>query len=156
MLPPGGHLLVEVPDPEWIIGRLAGRWWHAWFQPQHLHFVPVGNLVAALADRGLETVAVERGRAHQPVDLLMIVMMLAHRVVPDPAKPWRTERHARLRRALRTGVYLAAGPAMFAAASADQLLAPLIKRGPRSNTYRVLARRTAGEAAAAPPWPEVG
>ncbi|MFI0446433.1 class I SAM-dependent methyltransferase [Actinomadura sp. 6N118] len=145
VLPPGGHLLIEVPDPEWIIGRVAGRWWHAWFQPQHLNFVPLDNLVAALADRGLETVAVERGPAHQPVDFLMIVMMLAHRVVPDPAKPWQPERHARLRRALRTGVYLAAGPAMFAAASADQLLAPLIKRGPRSNTYRVLARRLPGE-----------
>ncbi|MFG2001129.1 methyltransferase domain-containing protein [Spirillospora sp. NPDC048911] len=145
VLAPGGHLLIEVPDPEWIVGRVAGRWWHAWFQPQHLNFVPLGNLVDALADRGLETVAVERGPAHQPVDFLMIVMMLAHRLVPDPAKPWRTERHPRLRRALRAGVYLAAGPAMFVGASADQLLAPLIKRGPRSNTYRVLARRVPAE-----------
>ncbi|WP_395109934.1 hypothetical protein [Actinomadura sp. SCN-SB] len=51
----------------------------------------------------------------------------------------------RERSALRTGVYLAAGPAMFAAASADQPPAPLIKRGPRSNTYRVPARRLPDE-----------
>jgi SAM-dependent methyltransferase len=141
VLPPGGHLLIEVPDPEWIIGRLAGRWWHAWFQPQHLHFVPVRNLVDALAERGLRTVAVERGPAHQPVDLLMIVMMLAHRIVPDPAKPWRSPRLRRVRGAARTAVYVAAGPLMFAAASLDQLLCPLIKRTGRSNTYRVLAER---------------
>ncbi|GAA2459781.1 hypothetical protein GCM10010191_95100 [Actinomadura vinacea] len=147
VLPPGGHLLVEVPDPEWIVGRLAGRWWHAWFQPQHLHFVPLRNLVAALAERGFEVVAVERGPANQPVDLLMIVMMLAHRVVPDPDKPWRSARYRRLRGAARTSVYLAAGPAMFGAAALDQFLHPLIKRTGRSNTYRVLARRGPGAGA---------
>lgn len=141
VLPPGGHLLIEVPDPEWIIGRLAGRWWHAWFQPQHLHFIPLGNLVDALSETGLRTVAVERGPAHQPVDLLMIVMMLAHRIVPDPAKPWRDPRYRRLRVAARTAVYLGAGPLMLGAAVADQLLYPLIRRGARSNTYRVLAQR---------------
>ncbi|XVQ08371.1 methyltransferase domain-containing protein [Spirillospora sp. CA-255316] len=141
VLPPGGHLLIEVPDPEWIVGRLAGRWWHAWFQPQHLHFVPVGNLVEALEQRGFQVVEVHRGEANQPVDLLMIVMMLAHRVVPDPDKPWTPARYRRLRGAARTAVYLAAGPPMFAAASLDQFLHPLIKRSGRSNTYRVLARR---------------
>ncbi|GAA3960726.1 hypothetical protein GCM10023085_49000 [Actinomadura viridis] len=145
VLAPGGHLLIEVPDPEWIVGRLAGRWWHAWFQPQHLHFVPVGNLVAALAERGFHTVEVQRGAAHQPVDLLMIVMMLAHRVVPDPAKPWRSGRWTRTRGAARTAVYLAAGPLMFAAAALDQSLHPLIRRTGRSNTYRVLARRLPDE-----------
>ena len=141
VLPPGGHLLIEVPDPEWIIGRLAGRWWHAWFQPQHLNFVPVGNLVEALERRGFEVVDVQRGAAHQPVDLLMVVMMLAHRVVPDPNKPWRSPRYRRLRGAARTTVYLAAGPFMFAAASLDQFMHPLIRRTNRGNTYRVLARR---------------
>ncbi|MFB4314238.1 methyltransferase domain-containing protein [Actinomadura sp. 21ATH] len=145
VLPPGGHLLIEVPDPEWIIGRLAGRWWHAWFQPQHLHFVTVRNLVGALSERGFTAVAVERGPAHQPVDLLMIVMMLAHRIVPDPAKPWRSARYRRLRGAARTAVYVAAGPLMFAAAALDQFLHPLIKRTGRSNTYRVLARRLPDE-----------
>ncbi|MEW2353860.1 methyltransferase domain-containing protein [Spirillospora sp. NPDC029432] len=145
VLPPGGHLLIEVPDPEWIVGRLAGRWWHAWFQPQHLHFVTVRNLVGALSERGFTAVAVERGPAHQPVDLLMVVMMLAHRVVPDPAKPWRSARYRRLRGAARTAVYVAAGPLMFAAAALDQFLHPLIKRTGRSNTYRVLARRLPDE-----------
>jgi SAM-dependent methyltransferase len=146
VLPPGGHLLIEVPDPEWVGGRIAGRLWHAWFQPQHLNFVPVGNLVEALAERGFRTVAVERGAAHQPIELLMVVMILAHRAVPDPAKPWRrTTRYRRLKVAARTGVYLAASPLMLTAAAADQLLYPIIKRGGRSNAYRVLAQRTADD-----------
>ncbi|MGP4028679.1 methyltransferase domain-containing protein [Actinomadura sp. 3N407] len=141
VLPPGGHLLIEVPDPEWTVGRLAGRWWHAWFQPQHLHFVPLDDLTAALSEHGMRIVAVERGPAHQPVDLLMLVMMPAHRIVPDPDKPWRDPRYRRLRVAARTAVYLAAGPLMLGAAMADQLLYPVIRRGGRSNTYRVLAQR---------------
>jgi SAM-dependent methyltransferase len=145
VLPPGGHMLIEVPDPEWIVGRLAGRWWHAWFQPQHLHLIPLGNLVRALSEAGLRTVAVQRGPAHQPVDLLMIVMMMAHRIVPDPGKPWRDPRYRRLRVAARTAVYLAAGPLMLGAAMADQLLEPVIRRGGRSNTYRVLAERVPDE-----------
>ena len=35
-LAPGGHLLIEVPDPESWSGRLLGRLWLPWFQPQHL------------------------------------------------------------------------------------------------------------------------
>ncbi|GAA4146201.1 class I SAM-dependent methyltransferase [Actinomadura keratinilytica] len=143
VLPPGGHLLIEVPDPEWPLGRLARGWWHAWFQPQHLHFVTAGNLVRVLEERGFRVVAVERGPAHQPVELLMIVMLLAHRIVPDPGKPWRDPRVRRLRGAARTAVFVAAGPLMFAAAAADQLLLPVIRRGNRSNAYRVLARRVA-------------
>lgn len=148
VLRPGGHLLIEVPDPEWPMGRLARSWWHAWFQPQHLHFVTVGNLVAALRERGFRPVAVERGPAHQPVELLMIVMLLAHRLVPDPDKPWRGPRARRLRIAARTAVYLAAGPLMFAAAMTDQLLLPVIRRCGRSNAYRVLARRVGDDAGA--------
>jgi SAM-dependent methyltransferase len=141
VLKPGGHLLIEVPDPEWIIARLAGRWWHAWFQPQHLNLVPLGNLSLMLAEAGLRPVAVQRGAAHQPIDLFMIVHMLVHRVVPDPAKPWRDPRWRRARVAARTAAYLAAGPLMLAAAMADQLVHPLIRRSEHANTYRVLAQR---------------
>ncbi len=80
VLPPGGHLLIEVPDPEWPVGRIAGRWWHCWFQPQHLQLIPVGNLIEAFAERGLDTVEVHRGRAHQPLDLTVIVMLRVHRL----------------------------------------------------------------------------
>jgi SAM-dependent methyltransferase len=141
VLPPGGHLLIEVPDPEWPLGRLAGRWWHCWFQPQHLNLVPVGNLVAALAERGLDTVEVHRGSAHQPLDLTMIAMLMVHRLVPDPNKPWRFEPHHRLRVAARTAAFLAGAPLILTAGMVDQMVYPLIRRSPRSNAYRVLARK---------------
>ncbi|MEU5882290.1 class I SAM-dependent methyltransferase [Spirillospora sp. NPDC047279] len=51
ILPPGGHLLIELPDPR--VGR--------WSQPGHRHLISRGNLEAALAGRGLRVVA--RGRA---------------------------------------------------------------------------------------------
>ncbi len=68
VLRPGGHLLIEVPDPESAFGRLLGRWWIPWFQPQHQHLVPVANLVAALEAEGFTVVTVERGAAHQPAE----------------------------------------------------------------------------------------
>lgn len=141
VLSPGGHLLIEVPDPEWPLGRLAGRWWHCWFQPQHLHLIPVRNLVEALEDRELETVEIHRGRAHQPLDLTMIVLLMVHRLVPDPNKPWRFERHRRLRVAARTAAFLAGTPLITIALAIDQLIYPIIRMGRRSNAYRVLARK---------------
>jgi SAM-dependent methyltransferase len=141
VLPPGGHLLIEVPDPEWPLGRIAGRWWHCWFQPQHLNLIPVRNLVEALEDRGLETVEIHRGKAHQPLDLTMIVMLMVHRLVPDPNKPWRFEAHRRLRMAARTTAFLAGTPLITVAGMIDQLVYPVIRKGSRSNAYRVLARK---------------
>ncbi|GAA2428251.1 hypothetical protein GCM10010191_46570 [Actinomadura vinacea] len=141
VLPVGGHLLIEVPDPEWPIGRIARRWWHCWFQPQHLHLIPVRNLVEALADRGLETVEVHRGKAHQPLDLTMIVMLMVHRLVPDPNKPWRFEPHRRIRLAARAAAFLAGIPLIMTAAMIDQLIYPVIRMSRRSNAYRVLARK---------------
>jgi len=141
VLPSGGHLLIEVPDPESPFGRFVGRWWHNWFQPQHLNFIPLGNLKAALAERGLETVAVERGPAHQKIDLLMVTLLMLNRLAPDPDKPWLDQRGRGLRIAGRTAAYLAAGPVVVAAGLTDQALAPLIHRFGGANTYRLLARK---------------
>lgn len=141
VLPAGGHLLIEVPDPESPFGRLAGRWWHNWFQPQHLHFIPLRNLREALAERGFETVAVERGPAHQRLDLLMVTLLMLNRLAPDPDKPWLPLRGRRARLAARTALYLAASPIVVAAGAGDQLLAPLIRRYGGANTYRLLARK---------------
>jgi predicted SAM-dependent methyltransferase len=43
VLQPGGHLLIEVPDPESRFARLMGRYWVPWLQPQHQQFVPVAQ-----------------------------------------------------------------------------------------------------------------
>jgi SAM-dependent methyltransferase len=44
VLKPGGLLLIEVPDPSSRLGRLLGRYWIPWFQPQHQHFFSIGAL----------------------------------------------------------------------------------------------------------------
>lgn len=48
VLRPGGHLLIEVPDPHGAFGTLLGRWWPWYAQPRHLHLMPPANLVTEL------------------------------------------------------------------------------------------------------------
>ncbi|MDQ1414299.1 MAG: hypothetical protein QOE07_2887, partial [Acidimicrobiaceae bacterium] len=88
VLQPGGHLLIEVPDPESRFARLMGRYWVPWLQPQH-QFVPVANLCTALEAQDFSVVEVERGPAHQPVDLGGGTWMWAARLAPPPRLPWR-------------------------------------------------------------------
>ncbi|MGH9125990.1 MAG: class I SAM-dependent methyltransferase, partial [Acidimicrobiales bacterium] len=66
VLKPGGHLLIEVPDPEWPMGRLLGRFWLSWLQPQHQHFVPIANLKGALCERGLTILGERRDMKAAP------------------------------------------------------------------------------------------
>jgi SAM-dependent methyltransferase len=137
----GGHLLIEVPDPESRLGRKLGRMWGPWFQPQHQHFVPLDNLSEALQQRGFTVVARERAEAHQPVDLAFATWLLANRVAPRGGEPW----HAPLtpgRRVGRVATFTAFMPLLAAALATDQLIAPVLRRMPRmSNTYRLLARK---------------
>src|SRR5439155_15722535 len=67
-LAPAGCLMIEVPDPEYPLGRVLRRYWLPWFQPQHQHLLSVKNLDRLLRERGFEPVAWHRGRAHQKVD----------------------------------------------------------------------------------------
>ena len=98
VLEPGGHLLIEVPDPECRTGRLLGWMWGPWFQPQHQHFVSVGNLATMLKDRGFtRLVAWERRPAHQPADLAFASLLLLNRIAGPPPQPWVGPRRFRTR-----------------------------------------------------------
>ncbi|WP_282704096.1 class I SAM-dependent methyltransferase [Streptomyces sp. CC219B] len=57
-LRPGGHVLLELPDPEAAFTRLAGRWWHARTRP--LHLLPPRNIRTELESRGCETITIRR------------------------------------------------------------------------------------------------
>jgi len=140
MLAPGSHVLIEVPDPECRLGRALGPLWTPAFQVQHLHLFPLRNLLAALTERNLVPVEVDRAQAHIPIDLTSAVIALGQWAAPDPRLPWlpaATERS--LRRQAR--VWKALTPAMKAAYAADLRLAPLLRRTGTGNVYRVLARR---------------
>ena len=141
VLEEGGHLLVEVPAPESTLARRLGWLWGPWLQPQHQHFVPAANLVAALERRGFRVLAVERGSVHQPVDLGYAVMLLANRLAPAAPAPWGP-RPTYARRLARASVYAALLPLAGLAVAADQALVPVVRRRPEmSNAYRVLARK---------------
>ncbi len=142
VLEEGGYLLVELPAPESAFGRWLGWAWGPWFQPQHQHLVPLANLVAALERRGFAIVATQRAEAHQPVDLVFAVMLLAMRLAPAGSMPWDPPR-SRWRQARRGAVFASLLPLAGAAMVGDQLLRPLVAARPElSNTYRVLARKT--------------
>ncbi|MGW2275436.1 class I SAM-dependent methyltransferase [Streptomyces yangpuensis] len=140
VLSPGGFLTIELPDPESRMARLLGPAWLPWFQPQHQHLAPVGNLREALADRGFTVLAEEHGPAHQGNDFFGAVALTAGRLAPDPDRPWGPPATRRTR-ALAHAVRLAALPCLAAAAALDTLRTAAAHRTDGGNAYRVLARK---------------
>ncbi|MCQ9134303.1 MULTISPECIES: class I SAM-dependent methyltransferase [Streptomyces] len=118
-LRPGGHLLLELPDPASAFARLLGKWWHSHDQPRHLHLIPLANLRAELETRGCEIVVADRGAAHTPGDLAAATALYAR----------------------RTRLPRAAATLTVPAAALDRLLAPALRRTRFSNAYRIVARR---------------
>ncbi|MGH3156264.1 MAG: class I SAM-dependent methyltransferase, partial [Streptosporangiaceae bacterium] len=141
-LPAGGYLLIELPDPQWRLARLFGRYWMAWFQPQHQHMMPIGNLTKSLEERGMRPVAVERGPAHQANDTVMAAYLFFANLAPDPAIPWSPRSATPLTRMWRSLVWTAGMPALVIGLLADRALGrALARRWDRGNAYRVLARK---------------
>jgi SAM-dependent methyltransferase len=142
VLPPGGYLLIELPDPQWPLARFLGRYWMGWFQPQHQHMMPVGNLVTALAERGLRPVTIERGRAHQANDLVTAAFLMFSRLAPDRTVPWSSRKPTALTRAWQGLAWTAGVPVVVVGLLVDQaLIRPLARRLDRGNAYRVLAQK---------------
>lgn len=124
VLRPGGHLVVEVPDPACLFATLLGRWWLPYGQPRHLHLVPRANLCAELAGLGCAILVVDRRAPHIPYDLsAAVALSLAH---AHPA------------------LHLAATPALALASALDHGGAPLVRRTRFSNAYRVVVRKGRG------------
>ncbi|TQK50413.1 methyltransferase family protein [Streptomyces sp. SLBN-118] len=143
VLPPGGHLLIELPDPESRLSRLLGPYWVPFFQPQHQHLMPIANLRAALADRGFTVLAEEHGAAHQACDFVGAVLLTANRLAPNPYAPWGPGRTTVPRRAFRTAVQTAALPCYAVAAVLDRLRAAAARATDGGNAYRLIARKGA-------------
>ncbi|MFI6516043.1 class I SAM-dependent methyltransferase [Spirillospora sp. NPDC050679] len=142
LLGPGGHLLVELPDPESRLGRPLGRHWMPWLQPQHLNMMPIGNLEQALAARGMRIVARERRAAHQRYDLTCAATLALSAFGPCPDRPWAPRPATAADRARRALALAAAVPLVGTAMLLDRLVVPLLPG--TSNAYRVLARKDEG------------
>ncbi|MFJ6988037.1 MULTISPECIES: class I SAM-dependent methyltransferase [unclassified Streptomyces] len=124
-LRPGGHLLLELPDPQSAFAALLGKWWVPYGQPRHLHLIPLANLRAELESRGCAVVRADRGGAHVPHDLSAALSVALTRAIPAP----------------RTGLLRATAPLVAAATALDHTLAPLLRHTRFSNTYRLIARK---------------
>jgi SAM-dependent methyltransferase len=138
----GGHLLIEVPDPESRFGRLFGKYWVPWLQPQHQQFLSVAHLSTALEAQGFAVVEVERGAAHQPVDIGGAIGMWTLATAPPSRLPWR-DPPTTADKVKRAAVLGAMAPLAIAGVLADRALQPFIRRHGAgwASAYRILARR---------------
>jgi hypothetical protein len=140
-LKPGGHLLIEVPDPEWPMGRVLRRFWMPWLQPQHQHLIPIRNLKQALADRGLTVVDEKRDMGSAPPDLVAAVFLLMHRLTANPDTAWRPSRPGVGRQLVRGVAMIVAVPLGTIAAVIDPFLAIPLRRTGKTTAYRLVARK---------------
>ena len=149
VLAPGGHLMVEVPDPATPWSRRLGRFWFFWAQPQHLHFVKCEELVKHLESVGFEVVSVERATATLGYDLAGAVAFVVQRLAPSSHMPWAAPPplSQRLR---RMAAVVGAVPFFVVAAIADNVKDALTPDGSIGNAYRVVARAPGAPAAAEP------
>ncbi len=122
VLRPGGHLLIDVPDPHCAFATLLGKWWPWHAQPRHLHLMPLTNLVAELESQHCTIVTTDRRTPHIPYDLTGALSLALTRALPAP-------------------LLRAATPLLAAATALDHTLAPLLRRTRFANTYRIIARR---------------
>lgn len=141
-LKPGGHLLIEVPDPESHFARIFGKYWVPWLQPQHQQFLSAAHLTAALEAQGFSVVEVERGQAHQPLDIGGAVGLWAMATAPPPRLPW-LDPPTTIGKVTRVVMLCAVGPVALVGLLADRAIQPVVRREGAgwSNAYRVLARR---------------
>lgn len=142
VLPSGGHLLIELPDPESWFGRVLRGFWVPWLAPQHLNMIPIGNLRAALAQRGLEIIAEERREADQGPDFVASAAAVVNRLGLDVDRPWWPRPPGRREYAGALATIVLAGPLMGTAVLLDLLTVPIARRS--GNAYRVLARKNLG------------
>ncbi|MCK9903531.1 methyltransferase type 12 [Parafrankia colletiae] len=138
-LAPGGHLIIEVPNPQCPAGRWFGAYWPGWFVPQHQHLIPADNLVHALDEAGLKVLDVCFGEAHQGGDAPIALWGAWQRAAPSPAMPWQEVASPARARARRVLTGAAMGAAMPAAVAWDAASRRYMTGGRRSNAYRVLA-----------------
>ncbi|GAB3684178.1 hypothetical protein GCM10027589_53530 [Actinocorallia lasiicapitis] len=142
LLPSGGHLLIELPDPESWFARVLGGFWVPWLAPQHLHLIPLGNLRTALTDRGFEVIAQERREADQGPDFVASAAAVLNLLGLDVDRPWWPRVPGRREYAGVLATMALAAPLMGAAILLDLLTVPLKRHN--SNAYRILARKNDG------------
>jgi len=139
----GGYAEIEMPDVSARLGRALGSWWVPWFQPQHQHFLPVANLLAALVERGFTPVSVQRHEAHSTVDLTWATTFAFNKWAGDPRRPWEPEKPGAWRKRRHELGWSRVYPhAAKVSHGLDVLIdRVLLRRLDVGNAYRVIARK---------------
>jgi SAM-dependent methyltransferase len=141
-LPPGGYLAIEMPNPESRWGRLLGRWWFPWLQPQHLNLIPLANLRAELTALGFTIVAEQRAEPHSANDVALATLLAIDAATNGGQDlAWRRDRPSKTRVQLRKLGFAVSAPLFALAGLVDRLSAPFGRTHGMSNAYRVVARK---------------
>lgn len=136
----GGIVLIEVPNPDCVMGRVLRKWWVPWFQPQHQHLIPHANLIAALDELGFDLLQLEVAESHQPVDLTMATWFAMNAAGPEVGLPWLAP-PTTADRVRRAATFAVGAPVLAASIALDNLIAPVLTRYDGGNTYRLVARK---------------
>jgi hypothetical protein len=107
--------------------------------------MPLDNLIAALADRGLSVVVVQHGEAPLGLDLIDSLVLALNASIPDPRLPWLPAAPTGWRRFRHIAAWAAGIPLLAGAYILGNLLHSVIRRTHGGNAhhddYRVLARK---------------
>ncbi|MER7373381.1 class I SAM-dependent methyltransferase [Streptomyces lanatus] len=121
-LRPGGHLILELPNPHCLFAALLGGVWVPHSPPGHLHLLPMDILCEELTAQGCTIIATGYRTAHIPYDLAATTSLILSHVLPS---------------------FLSSvgAPVVAAAWVLDHVLAPFLRHTRFSNAYRVIARK---------------
>lgn len=139
VLTDGGHLLIELPDPDYALRKVLRGGWIPYRQPQHLHLVGLNNLKRALEERGFVVVAEECGAAHQPNDVMGALLLQFSRLARPPGLPWRPA-SSRLRGVWHATLMTVMTPFLVLCAVVDLLVFRFARHSSHGNVYRLVAR----------------
>jgi SAM-dependent methyltransferase len=137
----GGMLFIEVPNPDFPPGRLLGRFWFQWLQPQHLHFFSRAAMERLLRKCNFEPIAWHLNEAHIPIDFITAAVFFLRYLAPPAHYPWHVKK-SRFYGMWRCIVFAAGSPLVFTGLLADLVLLPLTRILNISNNYTVVARRS--------------
>lgn len=141
VLPPGGHLLIELPNPQSRIARLLRGRGTPWFQPQHLHMIPMANLQQELTRLGFTTIAAQQPISRLTGDFTGAYLTTVLNWPQNPKVPWVPHPPTPARHAMRAAVLTAKLPIGVLAVIMDLITAVLPRGRHGGPAYRLLARK---------------
>jgi SAM-dependent methyltransferase len=137
-----GLLLVEMPNGPSTTGKLLGRFWIPFFQPQHQHLISISNLERLMEENGFEILVRQLGEAQTPGDFTGAGYLFVKWIAGPDDAPWLPPRNVLQRLRYRLGWGLLA-PLIPLGFLLDRLMSKRLQAPERTNAYRLLARKTA-------------